>query len=88
MASLLHEGGRVVLAAPGGTGPHDGVMQARHKICQVAACAAGCRQAAVKPLLGCKLIYVAHKLDRHLRTGHFHSEAEPRQKPNVFSGRG
>lgn len=56
-----------MLATPGGAGPHNGFMQARHKVCQVAACGAGCRHAAVEPLLGCKLIYAAHKLDGHLR---------------------
>lgn len=80
MASFLHKGWRMVLATPGGAGPHDGVMQARHKVGQVAACGAGSRHTAVEPLLRCKLIYVAHKLDVYLRSSHCHSHDEPEQK--------
>ena len=56
-----------MLPTPGGAGPHNGLVQPGHKVCQVASRGAGSRHAAVEPLLSRKLIYVAHELDRHLQ---------------------
>lgn len=67
VASLLHKGGGVMLPTPGATGPHNGLVQPWHKVCQVASGGAGSWHAAVEPLLSRKLIYVAHELDRHLQ---------------------
>lgn len=68
VASLQHKRWRVVLAAPGGAGPNDCVMQPWHKVPQVVASC--CRYAAVEPLLCCELIQITDKLDRHLRDKH------------------
>ena len=63
---LQDKGWWVVLATPGCAGPNDGVMQPGYKVCQVVARGPGCRNAAVEPLLCCKLVHIAHKLDGHL----------------------